>query len=358
MCPYHENFIFAIKALHKIVPEVPVYGDDEDTFYKTFFCEKMTKDCFYNKCATCKDILRDTVLGTAESSTDGGPEVDWLIWKEFDWVKDGKVLGKRWQKVTQSGTVVNLIDYILQIAPQFLIHSFIKRQQEQQYQTDIKSMDETVATMQLDFDENAECVFQKQIQRAHYNKNQLTVFTAASWLCKVMRSHSVVFDNLDHTKTTIVPYVDRLFEELPNKVKTVKIWSDGPSKQFKNKFIAAALPELEKKYDRKVEWNFFAASHGKGQVDGIGGALKRHVRSKVMSGECEVRNAAEFVNAVDIKSKVNTILMHESQAQDRLASFGLLKIWEKAPALKGISGFHHLCVVNGKPVERVTSNDI
>lgn len=212
-----------------------------------------------------------------------------------------------------------------------------------------------VATMQLDFAENQECVFQKQIQRAHYNKNQLTLLTAASWVSKNMRSHSIVSDNLDHTKTAIVPYVDRMFEELPENIDLVKIWSDGPSKQFKNKFIAASLPVLEQKYDKKIEWNYFATSHGKGPVDGIGGALKRQVREKVLSGECEVRNAAEFVGAVDPKSKVNTILMDEKQAEERVAALDLLKVWENAPTIKGISGFHHLRVANGKVIGSLIS---
>lgn len=62
-------------------------------------------------------------------------------------------------------------------------------------QKDIKSMDASV--------------YQKQIQRAHYNQNQFALLTAASWICKKTWSHSIVSDNLDHTEAAIVPYVDR-----------------------------------------------------------------------------------------------------------------------------------------------------
>lgn len=101
--------------------------------------------------------------------------------------------------------------------------------------------------------------------------------------------------------------MDRLLKELPEKIQTLKIWSDGPSKQFKNKFIAAALPVVQTKFKLKTEWNYFASSHSKGPVDGIRGTLKRQVREKVMTGEVEVRNAIEFASAVDPESKVEVI---------------------------------------------------
>lgn len=354
LCPYHENFIFAIDGLRKIVPELPEYGDTDDSFYKTFFCEPMTKSCWHNECNICKDVLRDTLLGIA-ANVDANVNVKWQAWKEFDWIKDGKVMGKRWKRVTESGFFTDLVKYILEIAPHFIPHAFVKREQSARYQDDIKCMDPRVATLQLDFAENPVCVYQKEIQRAHYNQNQVTLFTAASWICQKIRPHSVVSDNLDHTKTAIVPYVDRLLEEFPKETEVVKIWSDGPSKQFKNKFIAAALVPLEKKHHIKIEWNFFATSHGKGPVDGIGGALKRQVREKVMAGEAEVRNADEFVRAVDKNSKVNVILMNEGEANIRVASLNLLEIWNHAPNINGISNFHKISVVDGKVIGKLTS---
>ena len=60
--------------------------------------------------------------------------------------------------------------------------------------------------------------------------------------------------------------------------KTVSICSDGPPSQFRNRFIAAAIPVLEAKHQLYITWNFFATSHGKGPVDGIGGSVfKRYV---------------------------------------------------------------------------------
>ena len=76
-----------------------------------------------------------------------------------------------------------------------------------------------------------------------------------------------------------------------DRVKTIHIWSDGPSSQFKNRYIATALPWLQAKTGSQIDWNFFAASHGKDTVDGIGGMIKhlagrRVVTEKLIITDC------------------------------------------------------------------------
>ena len=63
--------------------------------------------------------------------------------------------------------------------------------------------------------------------------------------------------------------------------KTVCIWSDRPASQFKNRLIAAAIPVFKAKHQLTFKWNFFATSHGKGPVNGIGGSVKRDVWMQV-----------------------------------------------------------------------------
>lgn len=84
-------------------------------------------------------------------------------------------------------------------------------------------------------------------------------------------------DDLDHSKRTVIPYLDKIIEDFPVGISFVNIWSDGPSEQLKNRYIAAKIPVLQDKFKKKIIWNFFATSHGKGPVDGIGGAIKRQV---------------------------------------------------------------------------------
>ena len=77
------------------------------------------------------------------------------------------------------------------------------------------------------------------------------------------------------------------FEALRAKfpsTQAINIFSDGPTSQFKQRFLFSNLHHWEQDHDITIRWNFFATSHGKGVVDGIGGTVKRtvwrHIRSE------------------------------------------------------------------------------
>ena len=89
-----------------------------------------------------------------------------------------------------------------------------------------------------------------------------------------------------------------------DSVKTVRIWSDGLSSQFKNRYIAAALSWLQAETDIQIDWNVFAARHGKGAVDGIGGTIKHLSGRRVVNGKSIITDSVSFFNAVYNKSKV------------------------------------------------------
>lgn len=297
LCIYHSNFNFAIDALKKSVPDMPgMYGDN---FYETFFCEPTTKDCCFGTCKSCKDVFVDTILGVASSNKD--QEVKWQAWIKED---------NRWQNKGQIGTLEKLANHIVDIASHFFKHHYINSEQLKSYQrcvSDVKT-DDSAAVIQIDFAENYKCVFQDEAGNAHWNQSQVSIFTAAIWTSGGINSYSVVADDPDHSKRTIVPYVDRLFEELPKGIKTVHIWSDGPTSQFKNKFIATALLVLQRKHKMTIYWNFFAAFHGKGPTDGTGGALKRQVWTAVKTRQNIVCNASDFSEAVNKNTKVKVII--------------------------------------------------
>ena len=108
-------------------------------------------------------------------------------------------------------------------------------------------------------------MFQDEIQSAHWKQHQVSLFTAALWFSGELHPKVIASDNLDHGKDTIIAYIDNILDSLPGTVKTISIWSDGPSSQFKNRFIVAAISPLQEKHKVTIKWNFFATSHGKGQ---------------------------------------------------------------------------------------------
>ena len=112
------------------------------------------------------------------------------------------------------------------------------------------------------------------------------------------RSRDASTDLTDHTKTTILVYLEYLLNIDAVHDSNILLWSDGPSSQFKNRFMAKFMEMSEEKHASNIKWNFFATSHGKGAVDGVGGVLKRRVWNKVKARQVVIQNAAEFTDAV------------------------------------------------------------
>lgn len=89
------------------------------------------------------------------------------------------------------------------------------------------------------------------------------------------------------------------------------IWTNGPSSEFKNRFMTLLLQELSSKFKKTFHWKYFATSHGKGLVDGIGGKAKCLVRNAVMSKKSTapiVQSAEDFANVVK-KAMLSTTVM-------------------------------------------------
>lgn len=335
LCKYHENYILAVNALSKNCNDIPGY--DKNFLTKTGLCEAPTTSCWYDKCTKCKTMMQSELEKATCLIKDR--EISWYEWKE----ENGRL-----RKVLLKGTVSMLCEHISKMTPQFKEHSYIKREQAQRYnqdRIDCMSSDCNFALLQVDFAENYTCVSQDEIQSYHWVQPQVSLFTVSLWFHQKQHAIAISSDNLHHNKDTVIVYIDRILTEIPEDVKEVRIWSDGPASQFKNRFIANSLPIMEKRHNLKITWNFFATSHGKGPVDGIGGALKRRVRNLVMRREKIVSNARDFSEAVNKNSKVQIILMNDAEDISKChEDLGLSTVFEKALAIKNIKKMHKFYV--------------
>ena len=85
----------------------------------------------------------------------------------------------------------------------------------------------------------------------------------------------------------------QLTKKLPS-IKKINIFSDGASQQFKQRYRFSNLHIWEEKFDVKIIWNFFATSHGKAVVDGLGGTVKRSVWRHIKSEKAHITSAKEY----------------------------------------------------------------
>lgn len=121
--------------------------------------------------------------------------------------------------------------------------------------------------------------------------------------------------------------------------ENIFIFSDGSSCQFKNKFIVRSLPEFLNGFGCKnIEWNYFATSHGKGAVDGVGAVVKRNVWQLTKTKNIILHDALSFFECA--RNNINGVqLVYISSQQIEEHSIPLIGKWK---ALSNIPGIHQL----------------
>ena len=100
LCSYHENFITANNALHKIDPKVPLYMHD---LPQTFLCDPPSRQCWFNECETCCDRKGFRArISIEESSQDC----------QLDRVEKQRC-GQNMQKVVEEGVLSDICSILL-----------------------------------------------------------------------------------------------------------------------------------------------------------------------------------------------------------------------------------------------------
>lgn len=133
--------------------------------------------------------------------------------------------------------------------------------------------------LQVDFSENATLAFQDEKQSGHWSHKQATLFTAHAWIgTEESQSMFIVSDELQHDKLSVNAFMSYIFTTLKNKFTNVShtnVFSDGASSQFKQRFLFSNFNRWKEDFGVNLRWSFFATSHGKGAVDGLGRTVKR-----------------------------------------------------------------------------------
>ena len=156
----------------------------------------------------------------------------------------------------------------------------MKRKQAAHIEELIAPCDDENIVSQVDFSENATIKMQNEIQSADWNRTQATLFTANAWITMELSENTVIIsDDLTH-KYNVYLFMKLVIENLLAKdpeIKMINKFRYGAQNQFKQKFALSSLPLWESVLNVKLTWHFFATSHGKGVVDGLGGSIRRSV---------------------------------------------------------------------------------
>ena len=339
LCVHHDNVKLLFEAIHKEVHQFPLYSSEA---VDRFVCSTNNEKCMTGMCESCpnwSDELR------SQASLD--EPVEWLQWERTEREvprkreKPSKKKTKM-EKVLKSGTVDDVISSLEEKMPAFLNHVFVKRKQSSFFEEKKSKLSAEEAVVQVDFSENYSCCYQDEVQSAHYDKRQVTLFPVVVWTSDSCQSYAIISDELQHDKQSVAVFINKVLFDFIKKahpqVNTVHIFSDGPSSQFKSKYIVQLLYSLRQNTGLNLNWHYFATSHGKGAVDGVGGTVKRAVFTAVMTRKVtRVDDAKSFAKAAaQVCKATNIIFISQEVIRAEYSYFNL----ENATAVPGISKIH------------------
>ena len=253
------------------------------SFIKQVTCDATSKECMTRKCANCVNLI-DNFAPQSSSVT-----LQYYQWRSID---------SRIEKVVVTDTVDTIFNELKKQLSAFLLHTFVKRNQAASFDSLKTFCNGQSIVLQVDFSENATIAAQKEVQAAHWHHSQATIFTAHAWINSATNfSMVIISDDLDHTKYSIFVFMQHIFQTIRAKfpsVESINVFSDGPTSQFKQRFLFSNLHYWEQDHDISIIWNFFATSHGKGVVDGIGGTIKRAVWRHIRSEKSHITTPQEY----------------------------------------------------------------
>lgn len=188
------------------------------------------------------------------------------------------------RKVSKSDSVEALLTIINKELPEFFKHVYVINHQYAEIKAPKQRLLLKDILIQVDFSENYNLKLNREIQSIHFgaSKRQLSLHTGVIYSAsKRVQTFCTVSSNLSHNAYAIwahlAPILRYVKEDNPN-LERINFLSDGPSAQYKNRtnfyLMIRQVSEMfpNAKY---LSWNFSAAGHGKGPMDGVGAVVKR-----------------------------------------------------------------------------------
>ncbi|XP_063222679.1 uncharacterized protein LOC134531076 isoform X2 [Bacillus rossius redtenbacheri] len=349
VCHYHANMHFLVESLAK---EVNVFPHSTNDLLAILVCDVERFDCMLDICEKCKltcNSVRDVISQYDEETLTN--EMKWKQWKNVEGHP---------QIVSETGTVSDCVKKIQMQMIAFKLHQYVKRKQSKHFEDAKKNFSTHDAVIQIDFAENYTAVSQDEIQSAHWTQRQTTIFTAVVWLeCNKVYNYAIISDELSHDKYSVWTFLKTLIQDSKQKMQNihhVKIFSDGCAAQFKNRFTVVNLTYFQTDCNISADWNYFATSHGKGAVNGVGGTLKRTVWRKVKSRQEIVNSPVEFFQCTERNVKGVTVIF--ISAEEVKSSSSLLdERWEKVQPIPHLHKVHFVSPVRKGVVEVSTTSE-
>ncbi|XP_060754349.1 uncharacterized protein LOC132865864 isoform X2 [Neoarius graeffei] len=340
LCKYHENTSLLLNCAYKHLPRMAFKS--VSNYVDAVVCSSGSVACMLNECDECGEGRKFLQLISNIPEEEKDTNTSWYVWESVEGVQ---------VKTQKVGLFRDVLQMLLQTAPRFIRHAFIKQQQSRFFEGKKKEGNKGCVVLQVDFAENYSVGYQDEIQSAHWNQSQITIFTAVAWVNEEVQSYVIVSDELQHDKNAVTAFLTTLVKDLEVRfpeMQKLHIFSDGSASQFKNRFVWFFLASTFMEIFPAItaEWHYFATGHGKGAVDGVGGTVKRAVGTAVLSREVVVANAENFAEtAKKVCPKMEVLFVRQEEIKAFCTTHEVGRYWELVTPLPGTLNVHSVSPV-------------
>ena len=307
-------------------------------------CNPPTLSCWQGDCTQCEDSsnLRDQLEEIFKSL-----DIENITYKQWE-STDRTELVTRIETVTEF--VQNLIDQLQVLKA----HQFINDQQTKYFYSVKENLTQGKALVVGDFSQNYGFVYQDAVQGVHWSNTSCTLHP---WICYYRGQNNkietfpllFISDCLRHETAAVYAFQKELVKQLQQKLKgdgmtltEIQYFSDGCSKQYKNKKIFLNLTYHQHDFGIPANWSFSATSHGKGPWDGIAGCAKRETALESLRNpiENQIQPATDFYTFVENKFKNIQVENISQEVIDKLETNILIDRFKTSKTITGTLGYH------------------
>ena len=224
-------------------------------------------------------------------------------------------------------------------------HEFLKQTQAAALRKDKELLKKGQLLLHFDFAENYAVHYATEPMEFHWTHMPgVVLFTAVAYYRDaesklITESIGVVCEADTNGTMEMACCLNRILIDLHDRgiqfPHGVKLWSDGATKHFKNRYAMAFLSHFPDMYGADGEWNFCESYHGKGPMDCVGALLKHTVYKEVLRGQAFVQNTMDFyLAAKQLVPGVYVLLLTKAELEENRVQYE--RIWTDASDAHGI----------------------
>ena len=195
------------------------------------------------------------------------------------------------------------------------------------------STDVTIATIHVDWSENAALRQAKEEKSAYYGEDQISLHTMHIWTTEGDRLVVAASDCTDHSAPAVFGSIELVMQDLvANGKNTINVVSNSSLNHYWNKKVFWMIEQFSKNNQAVLKWIYLETGYSKGIPNGIVAVVKRAISDIIAMNPDKSIYSANDLLMLGLAEKVPSIIVIQYREEEVQA------INKRLPELVGVTG--------------------